>query len=94
MDRWLKDKDSLNTGDCIFAVVLAGGEASRFGRLKQIEPVAGTCLLGIVARNALACGGIEKVILVLGHEAETVRKELGGIVENERLEIVVNKEYR
>jgi molybdenum cofactor cytidylyltransferase len=84
----------MNTDDQIFAVVLAGGTASRFGRLKQIEPAGGTCLLGIVVENAVRCDGIEKVILVLGHEADTVRGALGRVAQDEKLEIVVNRDYR
>jgi molybdenum cofactor cytidylyltransferase len=83
-----------NVNDRIFAVILAGGTASRFGRLKQIEPVGGTCLLGIVVGHALDCGGIEKVILVLGHEASAVEKALGETADHKKLKIVVNDEYR
>jgi molybdenum cofactor cytidylyltransferase len=93
--KWSAEKGmgAGNSNDRIFGIVLAGGTASRFGRLKQIEPSAGTCLLGVVLKNALRCKGLESVILVLGHEAETVEEALGEIIENEKLEIVVNGEY-
>jgi molybdenum cofactor cytidylyltransferase len=83
-----------NVNDRIFAVILAGGTASRFGRLKQIEPVGGACLLGIVVGQALDCGGIERVVLVLGHEAPVVEKALGDTARHRKLEIVVNENYR
>jgi len=85
---------SSNSNHRIFAIVLAAGTASRFGRLKQIEPVAETCLLGIVVKNALMCEGIERVILVLGAQSDTVKSALGKIAEHEKLTIVVNGEYR
>ncbi|UCF06275.1 MAG: nucleotidyltransferase family protein [bacterium] len=84
----------MNSGDRIYAVVLAGGTASRFGRLKQVEPVDGSCLLGVVVQSAVRCEGIDRVILVLGHEADAVQSALGRIAENDKLEIVVNKDYR
>ncbi len=82
-----------NSHHRIYAIVLAAGTASRFGRLKQIEPVAETCLLGIIVRNALMCEGIEKVILVLGAQSDTVKRALGEIAGHEKLTIVVNGEY-
>lgn len=83
-----------NSNDRICAVILAAGEASRFGRLKQIEPVGGTCLLGIVVGNVLRCAAIEKVILVLGAGSDAVKNALGEIIDDDKLEIVVNGDYR
>lgn len=85
--------EAANSSDRIFAIILAAGTGSRFGRLKQIEPVGSTCLAGIVVRNALLCEGIDRVVLVLGHEAETVIRALRGIVGDGKLEIVINREY-
>jgi molybdenum cofactor cytidylyltransferase len=87
------DTVSGNATDCICAVILAAGESSRFGRLKQIEPVGMTCLLGVVVGNALRCAGIEKVVLVLGAGAEAVKDALGGIIDDDRLVVVFNKDY-
>ncbi len=83
-----------NANDRIFCIILAAGESSRFGRLKQIEPVGGTCLVGVVAGNALRCAGLEKVILVLGAGSDEVRNALGEIAGDDKLEIVVNRDYR
>lgn len=85
---------SSNARNRIFAIVLAGGTASRFGRLKQIEPFDDTCLLGVVVGNALMCEEIERVILVLGAEADSVKRTLGDFTQNEKLEIVINNEYQ
>ena len=82
-----------NSNDRICAVILAAGEGSRFGRLKQIEPVDGTCLLGVVVGNALRCAELEKVVLVLGAGADAVKDALGGIIDDDRLEIVINDDY-
>ena len=82
-----------NSDDRICAVILAGGEGSRFGRLKQIEPVGETCLLGIVVSSALHCAEFENVVLVLGAGADMVKGALGGIIDDNRLEVIINDNY-
>lgn len=84
---------SRNAHNRIFAIILAAGTSSRFGRLKQIEPVDDTCLLGIVIGNALRSEEIERIIVVLGAEAAAVERALEDIIENDKIEIVINDEY-
>lgn len=84
---------AMNINDRIFGVVLAGGRALRYGRLKQVEPIDNTCLLGIVVKNALMCSDFDSVLLVLGHEFERVLEALAGITDDEKLKIIINKEY-
>ena len=57
----------------IFAVVLAAGQASRFGSTKQLAPLPGTgeTLLRRALRLALkTCG--DRTLLVAGHDAGAV----------------------
>lgn len=82
-----------NARDRVHAVILAAGAASRFGRLKQIEPVDNTCLLAIVVTKALRCASFEKVVLVLGHESGAALRALGGLADHENLKIIINEEY-
>lgn len=82
-----------NASDRVFGVILAAGEAKRFRRLKQLEPLDGATLLGRAVDSALACAELERVILVLGHEHEAVRASIGNAAASPRLDIVVNPDY-
>jgi molybdenum cofactor cytidylyltransferase len=55
----------------VVGVVLAAGSSSRLGRPKQLLPLGGRPLLAHVLDAALA-GGLERVVLVLGHRAGDV----------------------
>lgn len=55
------------------AVVLAAGQAKRFGALKQVLPWRGTPLVAHVARQALACPDIHNVVVTTGAESRRVQ---------------------
>lgn len=70
------------------AVVLAAGEATRFGRTKQVHELAGKPLVQH-AVDAAAGAGLDEVVVVVGHDAHRVRAALrlpasGRVVENPR----------
>ncbi len=70
----------------IAGIVLAAGTSSRFGRTKQVEVIAGKPLAQH-AVDALTGAGLGEVIVVLGHDAETLRSSValpanGRFVEN------------
>jgi molybdenum cofactor cytidylyltransferase len=57
------------------AVVLSAGESSRMGRPKAFLPIDGhTFIERIVA--ALRLAGLEKIVVVLGHNAEQMREKM------------------
>jgi molybdenum cofactor cytidylyltransferase len=60
------------------AVVLAAGEAKRFGALKQVLPWRGIPLVAHVADQALRCSDIDRVAVTVGAGAEQVRTALAG----------------
>jgi molybdenum cofactor cytidylyltransferase len=60
------------------AVVLAAGEAKRFGALKQVLPWRGIPLVAHVADQALCCPDIDRVAVTVGARAEQVRTALAG----------------
>ena len=60
------------------AVVLAAGEAKRFGALKQVLPWRGIPLVAHVADQALRCLDVDRVAVTIGAEAEQVRAALAG----------------
>jgi molybdenum cofactor cytidylyltransferase len=59
----------------ISAVVLAAGEATRFGRTKQLVALRGRPLVQH-AVDAAAEAGVDEIVVVLGHDAERVRATL------------------
>jgi molybdenum cofactor cytidylyltransferase len=59
----------------ISAVVLAAGTSSRFGRTKQLVELHGKALVQH-AVDAAVDGGVDEVVVVLGHDAERVREAL------------------
>ena len=76
-----------NRGD-VFAVVLAAGTASRFGRTKQLEVLEGKTLVGRAMSVARSVCGIRSV-LVVGHDSGPVvdaAGELGYVVVNDHYE--------
>ena len=60
------------------AVVLAAGEAKRFGALKQVLPWRGIPLVAHVADQALRCPDVDRVAVTVGAEAEQVQAALAG----------------
>jgi molybdenum cofactor cytidylyltransferase len=72
----------------IAAVVLSAGESSRMGRAKALLRIDGqTFIERIVA--ALKQSGLERIIVVLGFNAEEMRRK----IEHLPVEIVVNPNY-
>ena len=61
----------------VVAILLAAGESRRMGQLKALLPWQGTSLLQHQVA-ALRKGGVERVLLVLGHQAERLRPLLEG----------------
>jgi len=73
----------------IVAVVLSAGESSRMGRPKALLPIDGqTFIERIVA--VLKQSGIERIIVVLGFNAEEMRRE----IEHLPVEILINQAYQ
>jgi molybdenum cofactor cytidylyltransferase len=73
----------------LYALLLAAGESARMGRPKALLPWQGGTLVEFQVEQLLA-GGIARVVLVLGHEAEAVR---GVAFPLARTTIVLNRDY-
>jgi Uncharacterized MobA-related protein len=72
----------------ISAIVLAAGEATRFGRCKQLMPIGGRSLLAHVLDN-LKQSKIDDVVVVLGAHADEIRQE----VRFDKERVVLNPDY-
>jgi molybdenum cofactor cytidylyltransferase len=77
----------------VAGIVLAAGSSSRMGANKLLLTFAGETLLRRAARTALE-GGLDPVLVVLGHDAERARPELAGLacvaVTNDRHDLGMN----
>lgn len=72
----------------VAGVILAAGASSRMGQNKLLLEIEGEALVARAARRAIAAG-LEPVLVVLGHEAERVRRALEGLA----VQAVVNSDY-
>jgi molybdenum cofactor cytidylyltransferase len=80
-------KRSQNMG-MIAAIVLAAGQATRFGQCKQLMRVGGKALLQHVLDN-LAHSKIDEVVVVLGARTDEIRKQ----IEFGKARAVMNPDY-
>jgi molybdenum cofactor cytidylyltransferase len=76
------------TGERVAGVVLAAGLSTRMGENKMLLQLGGRTLVRRAVATALA-GGLDPVLVVVGHERERVEKELTGL----RCTPVFNAEY-
>ncbi|MSQ11117.1 MAG: nucleotidyltransferase family protein [Dehalococcoidia bacterium] len=76
-------------GGGVVAVLLAAGESSRMGRLKSLLPWQDGTLIAYQVRCLLDAGA-QQVIVVLGHQAESVRPHIPKLP---GVRMVVNTRY-
>lgn len=77
-------------------IVLAAGMSTRMGageEPKQLLEVGGKPLL-VWTLEAVLQSELDRVVLVLGHEAEKITAALAPLVSHHRLTVIVNKRYR
>src|SRR5262245_42519857 len=73
----------------IDAVILAAGESSRMGRPKALLPIAGETFIEKIV-GALKRTKIARVVVVLGHNADQLRRS----IEHLPVEILLNPDYQ
>jgi molybdenum cofactor cytidylyltransferase len=71
------------------ALLLAAGESRRMGQLKALLPWQGDTLLGHQI-SALRESGVDRVVVVLGHQADRLKPTLDG---RDGVEWVLNPDY-
>ena len=76
----------------VAGIILAAGASTRMGRPKQLLPLQGQTLLGRVLNNALE-SDLNRIFLVLGHQAQMIKNALGKLLRHRRLKIVDNRDY-
>lgn len=84
----------MNTYDQkVAGIVLAAGASTRMGTAKQLLPVAGMTLVERALTAALG-SRLDRLVLVLGHQAREIETALGPIVREPKLTIVHNRDYK
>jgi molybdenum cofactor cytidylyltransferase len=73
-------------------IILAAGMSRRLGRPKQLVHVGGRFLLHWAIEAALR-SRLERVVLVLGHEAPRILETLGSFLRDPRFGTVINERY-
>lgn len=76
----------------ITAIILAAGESRRMGTLKQVLPWGETTVVGAAVDAAQGATEVDEVVVVIGHEAQTVRTALEAR-SRPKVRIVVNPRY-
>jgi molybdenum cofactor cytidylyltransferase len=71
----------------IAGIVLAAGQSTRMGTLKQLLPLGGRTVIEAVARTVAS--RLEKVVVVVGYRAEEVQRALSGLA----VECAFNEQY-
>ncbi len=62
----------------VAGIVLAAGSSTRMGKNKLLLPLGGSTVLRRAVATAIA-GGLDPVLVVIGHESEAARAELAGL---------------
>ncbi len=74
-------------------IILAAGASVRFGQPKQLIRLRGKYLVEWVLDAALK-SRLDIVVLVLGHEYQSILQALGAKARHPQLEVVINYKYR
>ena len=77
----------------VAGIFLAAGASVRMGKTKQLLPAGHETVLERVLNEALK-SDLDKVVLVLGHQAEEIRSTLGKIPRHPKLKVIENRHYR
>lgn len=82
----MKSKDEVTSN--ISAILLAAGESSRMGKLKQLLPFGQVTVIEACISNLLS-SKVAEVIVVLGHRAD----EIAPLIKSYNVRVVVNADY-
>jgi molybdenum cofactor cytidylyltransferase len=73
-------------------IILAAGMSTRFGRLKQMLEISDSTILAMVI-DAAVKSDLDRVVLVLGHEANAIKASLDDKLLNSRIITALNPRY-
>src|SRR5215510_1491618 len=76
------------TKDLLAAILLAAGQSQRMGKLKPLLPFGEKTVLESCV-DSFKQAGVNTIVVVLGHQADTIKKSLGHLP----VQFVVNPDY-
>ena len=74
-------------------IILAAGMSSRFNGLKALATIGDQTILSMVV-NAALTSALDRIVLVLGHESDTIIETLGFDLRHQKLQTIVNPDYK
>lgn len=74
-------------------IILAAGMSSRFAGLKALATIGDRMVLSMVVDAALA-SNLDRIVLVLGYESDTIIEALDVALKHQKLQTVVNPDYK
>ncbi|HOP46845.1 MAG TPA: nucleotidyltransferase family protein [Desulfobacteraceae bacterium] len=77
----------------VAGLVLAAGESNRMGQPKQLLPIDGGIMIERVL-NAALDSDLDKVVLVLGYQAQRIKQSIKHILINPKLKVVLNRAFK
>ena len=88
----MSGKKSTTLKENVAGVLLAAGASERMGKTKQLLPAGEGILLERVLTETLK-SDLDRVVLVLGHQAGEIRSALGQTLEHPKLKVIENTQY-
>ncbi|MBU4427479.1 MAG: nucleotidyltransferase family protein [Desulfobacterales bacterium] len=79
-------------GAKIAGLLLAAGASTRMGRPKQLLRVHGETILGRILNEALD-SELDKIFLILGYQANEIKRTLGQSLIHGKLQVIENRQY-
>ena len=92
-NRDLQDRAGMSrVQERIAGLILAAGASTRMGRPKQLLRIQGETLLDRILREALD-SELDKILLVLGYQANEIKRTLGQSLIHGKLQVIENRQY-
>ena len=74
-------------------IILAAGMSTRFDSIKQLFEIGDTGILLMIINAALK-SDLERIVVVLGYQSDTIIKTMGDYLDNPKLNVVINPRYQ
>jgi molybdenum cofactor cytidylyltransferase len=91
-ERAVHRPEQVFSGEKAAGIILAAGTSTRMKGLKQLLPFGETSLLGHIIHQACR-SELDRVMLVLGHDADEIQRRLAPALKDPAIRVVINADY-